>query len=971
MTTSALASFLTCSILLTGLVSSPLQAIGLDSDKDGVDDSIDNCTLIPNDTQRDTDNDGYGNLCDPDLNNDEKVDFADLSALKKAFFTSDPDADLDGSGSVDFADLALLKGMFFSQPGPAGAGAGDVASLAITSSTSYVRMTEGQNRSVIYTPEVNNLSPSPLILNITELTPATGLSVDSNNTSPIQVLPGSGSFAFTQNITGLIPGEYQLTVLAGVAGTSAYQELVVKVQIDPDADLDTIADGLDFCPDTAPAANVDEWGCSSSQDIASSGQLRRIEINPTDAALPITMLALASNVDDRLISECVLEVNGDVILETPLGNIPVFETGLLFECDAGGGSLAIRRVRGSAQVPFPDVGFLAGAQIENPVQAELGLDTGANLAFLEAPLNEARHYLFFRFFGGFSASAGPISFATPFNKEAVIVLDPTDPFFYMRGDLPGLDIAGVEDVGIGLSLKGLIPFAPDYTYAIANEVSPFTGALYIQGSVSFDKLRIPLQIVGESTWDIDPDDDGQTIFQDINNGFQVGVNGDLNVNVDFLRFFSFGFPVGGASVGLQITDSTQEAYFAGLIDPVSGLLTPDLQQIVPIRPSADVQIAGLLSASNDDKSFVQAEGTFNLDMSNLSSLVGVSLDDLADIDAFMRVDKDGFLLNGDAVASIHPAIDFGGIAAVDALFSGDPDIWYLIMSGNLDVLGIPLLNGALDVSSSGLFVNGAYETPLNRIAMNGEISTAGVSMGGETGVTIPVDSIITVIEQITSGLICGYDVVTDAVICGVNTVTDAAICGTELVTSAAICGVDTVTSAAICGYNVVTSAAICGVDTVTSAAICGTSIVVDVVECAGGYAAYAACLVNPFDSNCSKYITCSVANTCSVARSCNVAATCDAPRTCAIASTCDAPRSCQIEATCDQEVEIPNPIGSFSGNIALNLSTSTGLTGSVAGEYCPVSGSCQTLLDGIVNLGPNPEACITAPAGLGQFCVPF
>jgi hypothetical protein len=92
----------------------------VDSDGDGVTDSDDNCTLLANADQRDTNGDGYGNVCDPDLDNDQIVNFADLGLLKSVFFTSDPDADLDGSGSVNFTDVGTLKAFFFLPPGPSG-----------------------------------------------------------------------------------------------------------------------------------------------------------------------------------------------------------------------------------------------------------------------------------------------------------------------------------------------------------------------------------------------------------------------------------------------------------------------------------------------------------------------------------------------------------------------------------------------------------------------------------------------------------------------------------------------------------------------------------------------------------------------------------------------------------------------------------------------------------------------------------
>ena len=46
-------------------------------------DALDNCTLIPNADQRDTNDDGYGNLCDADLNDDGIVNAVDLGLLQR------------------------------------------------------------------------------------------------------------------------------------------------------------------------------------------------------------------------------------------------------------------------------------------------------------------------------------------------------------------------------------------------------------------------------------------------------------------------------------------------------------------------------------------------------------------------------------------------------------------------------------------------------------------------------------------------------------------------------------------------------------------------------------------------------------------------------------------------------------------------------------------------------------------------
>ncbi|NND59511.1 MAG: hypothetical protein HKN49_04510, partial [Gammaproteobacteria bacterium] len=98
---------------------------GLDVDGDGIPDATDNCPEQANPSQLDTNGDGYGNRCDPDLDNDGFItNFGDLTILKNAFFSSpgspswNPDADFTGDNQVNFADLIIMKEFFFGPPGP-------------------------------------------------------------------------------------------------------------------------------------------------------------------------------------------------------------------------------------------------------------------------------------------------------------------------------------------------------------------------------------------------------------------------------------------------------------------------------------------------------------------------------------------------------------------------------------------------------------------------------------------------------------------------------------------------------------------------------------------------------------------------------------------------------------------------------------------------------------------------------------
>ena len=104
--------------LHAGLVCSVLS--GVDTDGDLVDDAIDNCTLVANANQRDTNGDGFGNICDADLNNDGAVNLNDFSTFRSEFSTAGPDADFDGDGDVDLNDFSSFRGMFGNPPGPSG-----------------------------------------------------------------------------------------------------------------------------------------------------------------------------------------------------------------------------------------------------------------------------------------------------------------------------------------------------------------------------------------------------------------------------------------------------------------------------------------------------------------------------------------------------------------------------------------------------------------------------------------------------------------------------------------------------------------------------------------------------------------------------------------------------------------------------------------------------------------------------------
>lgn len=116
-------------LMTTGGIAFP----GPDVDGDGVANTSDNCLYVPNANQRDTNGDGFGNICDGDVDNSGTVTTSwgvvappsaqgdteriQLTASAMGYVA---DQDLDGDSDVDADDVAIASYSLFFPPGPKG-----------------------------------------------------------------------------------------------------------------------------------------------------------------------------------------------------------------------------------------------------------------------------------------------------------------------------------------------------------------------------------------------------------------------------------------------------------------------------------------------------------------------------------------------------------------------------------------------------------------------------------------------------------------------------------------------------------------------------------------------------------------------------------------------------------------------------------------------------------------------------------
>jgi len=117
------------SLFAFGLAFSANAGAVVDTDTDLVPDAFDNCSATANgpndpDNQVDSDQDGFGNFCDSDYNNDGQTTTADFTEFLGAFTGSAPsvNSDHNGDGATTTSDFSRFLADYTSglNPGPSG-----------------------------------------------------------------------------------------------------------------------------------------------------------------------------------------------------------------------------------------------------------------------------------------------------------------------------------------------------------------------------------------------------------------------------------------------------------------------------------------------------------------------------------------------------------------------------------------------------------------------------------------------------------------------------------------------------------------------------------------------------------------------------------------------------------------------------------------------------------------------------------
>ncbi len=277
---------------IAALIFATSIAYAVDTDGDAVDDAIDNCRAIANADQRDTDDDGIGNRCDADLNNDCIVNVVDLGILRSVFFTSDADADFNGDNNVNVVDLGVLRSLFFQPPGPSGQFTTCNTASELPATATSISNLRPASRAVDNNPNtrwesVHGVDPGILVVDLASSYPiervdihweaanAATYTIDGSSDGVDWVTlstQSGGQFGDRTDVIEL-SATYRYLRMNGqtrsVGNTYGYSiwemdvfgDANAGIGIDVDADNDGVVDALDLCPDTPPGSIVDADGC--------------------------------------------------------------------------------------------------------------------------------------------------------------------------------------------------------------------------------------------------------------------------------------------------------------------------------------------------------------------------------------------------------------------------------------------------------------------------------------------------------------------------------------------------------------------------------------------------------------------------------------------------------------------------------------------------------------------------------------
>jgi hypothetical protein len=382
------------------------------------------------------------------------------------------------------------------------------------------------------------------------------------------------------------------------------------------------------------------------------------------------------------------------------------EASVIFKRSADG--QGIDRLSGEARIPFDQIPILDKAKTGGGVMAALGYDQGKNLDQLDAPINADTHYLFFAFKESFSVSFGfddlgipvrggdsankPFSFTPVPQAKLVMVVDTSDPFFYVsaKGLSPKKKDKEKEESdkkkksrlnigGFGFSLHNRIPEAVVTT----DFHKKMTGTLLLEGAVPFP----PAPVINYNGF-----------YLTGKSGLLQAISGDINLGFPLKWLISFNMALGNATAIADTTHGDAEILLAGRFQPD----TSWVPALIPLFPQEDVQLAARLNTGNKTANFIHGQGSFAIAGSAYAP-PGLQFKNITSKRGEFRITFDQMEMSGGVDSDLSP-FRFGAGTHFKALFAGKSADNLLSIDGNI-LIGSFDSQGLLAITPEAVTLN--------------------------------------------------------------------------------------------------------------------------------------------------------------------------------------------------------------------------------------------------------------------------
>ncbi len=234
--------------------------------------------------------------------------------------------------------------------------------------------------------------------------------------------------------------------------------------------------------------------------------------------------------------------------------------------------------KGYAVFNIPNEGIFKYFNFPEMMTMPVGVKKGSDFetGSFEWPVNPDRYYFYYE-----NPNPFPINISSSsLENIKKMAIDPSDPSFFVQGDLDNTVIGSISDAGIAFSAQGFIPFTP-----LVNEpempMYPFNGNIYLSGTIPV--MDYPVSVSGEAVvkFNSDVDTDEKNFFSGKNSDFALGINGKVNLDDSRLDWLGVEVTLGTATAELAMkSDGTTKFRFVGLLEDPPVSVSDFIKQVI-------------------------------------------------------------------------------------------------------------------------------------------------------------------------------------------------------------------------------------------------------------------------------------------------------------------------------------------------------------------------------------------------------